>query len=115
MKGVLLGGRIVSGVKSGVLRMRESCYWVLRIYVDVTEKDNAKSRFDSKRELRGFGVKSWKEKKMYCCIVKEMMETTDREHSWDLEVRFESSKRDSLNYHVQVKSKRQETTYASID
>ena len=38
--------------------------------VGVTEKDDAKSRFDSKRELRDCGVKSWKEKKMYCCVVR---------------------------------------------
>ena len=46
----------------------------------MTEKDDAKSRFDLRRELRDCGVKSWKEKRIYCCILREMLETTDREY-----------------------------------
>lgn len=49
--------------------------------VGVTKKDDAKSRFDLKMELRDCGVGSWMEKKMYCCVVREMLETTDREYS----------------------------------
>ena len=41
--------------------------------VDVTEKDDAKSRFDLRRELKDFGVQSWMEKKKSCYIVKEML------------------------------------------
>ena len=44
------------------------------------KKDDTKSRFDLKRELRDCGVRSWKEKKMYCCVVREMLQTTGREY-----------------------------------
>ena len=47
----------------------------------MTEKDDTKSRFDFKRQLRDCGVKSWKEKRMYCYVVREMVETADREYS----------------------------------
>ena len=33
-----------------------------------------------KRELRDCGDKSWKEKKMYCCVVRDMLETTHSEY-----------------------------------
>ena len=35
--------------------------------VGVTEKEHVISRFDLKRELRDFGVKSWKEDVQLCC------------------------------------------------
>lgn len=49
--------------------------------VGVTKKDDVKSRFDLKRELRDCGGRSWKEKKMYRCVVREMLESIDIEES----------------------------------
>ena len=46
-----------------------------------SEKDDAKVDFiNLKRELRNCGDKSWKEKKMYCRVVRDMLETTHREY-----------------------------------
>ena len=40
--------------------------------VGVTEKEDAKSRFDLKKELRDCGVTCWKERRLYYYIAREV-------------------------------------------
>ena len=50
--------------------------------VDVIGADNAKSRIDLNKELTDCTFESWKEKKMYGHFIREMPETSNKEHSW---------------------------------